>query len=597
MNYGSEFRNYIQKSKIHELRNFHSKGRNRVICEYVERLQANSNQVYDDLCEKTETFLYNLVRYITGSCKFTLMVTDQFLDAHRIFCNLNLSGEPLSPLDLYRARFYGQMVNEKGLKEANRSVDTKLKIWNKIHAELGNKEMSCFLSHVCRIKLAERNDLDKFIASFSYKEEQILNFLGECTDNLHLSEEFYKQVEALLDVWNNIFYMKETNSSKEALKLLRLNHYEIWLTIALIAGYNNVLLNREFWAKLEKYISIMLVNLSSRFHCSYSETNEVLNRCYKDIQWIIEWKEFSVNLDQIEISEFSQYIKGDVYTKLSDYALVYLIMRIGLDKKSELQKIYQNIDKVTIDLICSQDENLSPIEWINEGLPKYSGYLGNLILIDGSSVDKFRNKTWAEKKENINLAKLYSLTMTVLNQESWDLARFKQCQDYYVNLIGKFYDIEELKVYKFSVLSQSRKRKFNEVNDEEIMVVVPESNEPVPKRQDIEIRKTPVTKIDDFYIYLDANDLNNHLRNTERISCESIRSVLRRIDPDGIGYADDDVVLRLLLRLQKQYKIYARKWQSTFKKWIREANTENKGCFYAGIFISNNNYTNYRVDN
>ena len=121
-------RNFAIKSKIakliNELRNFHSKGSNRVITEYIERLQANSNQVYDDLIEKSETFLYNLVRYISGSCKFTLMVTDQFLDAHRIFCNLNLNGEPLSPLDLYRARFYGQMVIEKGLKEANRTVDT-----------------------------------------------------------------------------------------------------------------------------------------------------------------------------------------------------------------------------------------------------------------------------------------------------------------------------------------------------------------------------------------------------------------------------------------------------------------------------------------
>ena len=265
-----------------------------MVNEHIERLQANSNQVYDDLCEKTESFLKDLVSYIMGSCKFTLMVTDQFLDAHRIFCNLNLSGEKLSPLDLIRARLYGQIVIEKGLKEANRSVDTKLKIWNKIHAELGHKEMSCFLSHVWRIKLVQRQNLDKFIASFSYKDEQILNFLGECTDSIQASDEFFKQVELLLNVWNNIFRSTETHSSKEALKLLRSNHYEIWLTIALTAGYYNICLNKEFWKKLEKYISIMFINLSSRDHCSYSETNEVLSRCFEEIQVIVQSKRYFI---------------------------------------------------------------------------------------------------------------------------------------------------------------------------------------------------------------------------------------------------------------------------------------------------------------
>lgn len=614
MNYGSEFRNYIQMSKIHELRNFHNKGKNRVISEYVERLQSNSNQVFDDLCDKQERYLYNLVRYISGSCKFTIMVTDQFLDAHRIFCNLNLSGElkrlyflfslkfnffylflgePLSPLDLYRARFYGQMVNEKGLSEANRSIDSKLKIWNKIHAELGNSEMSCFLSHVCRIKLVERNDEEKFIASFSYKEEQVINFLGECTDNIQASEEFFKQVETLLAIWNKIFRSSEPNASRDALKLIRSNHYEVWITMALTAGYHNVLLNKDFWMSLDKYITILMVVLSSRYACSYSESNEVLHRCYKNIKWTLEWKEISLTLEPFEINEFKERIQGDLYTNITEYCIVYLLMRIALGKKSELTKNSQSIEKMAVDLVTPLNFNTSDDDSI---LSRYAGHIGNLILVDSAHLDKFRNKSWAEKKSNIGFAKVYPSTVTVLSLDVWNVESFKRVQEYYISLIGKCYEIAELKDYKMSFV-QKRKLNVIQLDDnsnasarEDIAVVECVANNetvaPVSKKRKIQ-EVTTSNKIDDYTILLAATQLNAYLRENRRPNCVGIIECLKRIDPESIGHLEDDLVFRLLIRLQKQYKMYAKRWQTTFKKWIREANRPGLGCYYAGIFLTN----------
>jgi hypothetical protein len=69
----------------------------------------------DILYEKEEHFLFDLVKYIKKSCKFVVMITDNFINAHRIFCTINIAGEPLSALDFYKARLYGHLVEEKGL--------------------------------------------------------------------------------------------------------------------------------------------------------------------------------------------------------------------------------------------------------------------------------------------------------------------------------------------------------------------------------------------------------------------------------------------------------------------------------------------------
>jgi Ca2+-binding EF-hand superfamily protein len=92
--------------------------------------------------------------------------------------------------------------------------------------------------------------------------------------------------------------------------------------------------------------------------------------------------------------------------------------------------------------------------------------------------------------------------------------------------------------------------------------------------------------IDDVSIALEAMSLNNYLQTTKKPTEERIRDSLKRIDPDGTGYADDEVFFRLLLKAQKQYKLYARRWQTSFRKWIKEAYVKDKGCYYASIFLN-----------
>ena len=100
------------------------------------------------------------------------------------------------------------------------------------------------------------------------------------------------------------------------------------------------------------------------------------------------------------------------------------------------------------------------------------------------------------------------------------------------------------------------------------------------KIQEIEIFKKPLKNIDDGSIALDSMSLNNYLQTTKKPTEERIRDSLKRIDPYGTGYADDEVCFRLLLKAQKQYKLYARRWQTTFRNWIKEAHVKDKGSYY-----------------
>jgi uncharacterized protein with ParB-like and HNH nuclease domain len=575
INYGSEFRNYIQMSRINELRNFQTKNSNRVISEYVERLQDNTNKVYDILHDKNEDFLYNLVRYISGRCKFIMMVTDQFLDAHRIFCTLNIAGEPLSPLDFYRARFYGHMVREKGLREANRSIDAKLKIWNKMHAELGNKEMKYFLAHVYRIRMAEASKREEFMASFGIDDDNLLLSLSNFTDNIQVCEEFFKQVTKLLDIWTRIFKYSEMNASKEALKLLRYNHWEIWVTVALVAGSNGVNLNKEFWVKLEKYMSVMMVLICSRYASVDIESNEILSRCYKDIRWLMEFKELNLIIQPTEMEFFVERICGEIYTQVTDYCLVYLMMRISLEKKNDVGKF--RIENLRLDLICPMVVEQQSTWTGNDMLIQYASYIGNFILVDAEHFDKFKSKDWLEKKTHIGLVKTLSLTSVILSQPVWGIEQFRESHNCYLQILGKIYDIHELKV--FQLVLKGLKRKFNAMSEDEDVICVLDNQLP-----DIDFTPKPV--VSDYDIALAASSLSQYLRDNKKLTVEGIKNVLLLIDEASSGFADDDTVFKLILRLQKQYRMFARKWQSTFRNWVREANIGKNGCFYPGIFLT-----------
>ena len=117
--FGASFRYYIQQMNFAELNNLdlNSDSENDVMDEYIFRLQEIHNALFQSLNDMNKNDLLNLVNFIRSKCKFIFMETDNFSDGHSIFCSLNTPGEPISALEYFRAKYYGQLVKDKGLQE------------------------------------------------------------------------------------------------------------------------------------------------------------------------------------------------------------------------------------------------------------------------------------------------------------------------------------------------------------------------------------------------------------------------------------------------------------------------------------------------
>ena len=136
--FGASFRYYIQQMNFAELNNLDLNS-DSINSEYIFRLQEIYNALFQSLNDMYKNNLLNLVNFIRSKCKFIFMEMDNFSDGHSKFCSLNTPGEPISALEYFRAKYYGQLVKDKGLQEADRLINKKISILNEINEKLGPK--------------------------------------------------------------------------------------------------------------------------------------------------------------------------------------------------------------------------------------------------------------------------------------------------------------------------------------------------------------------------------------------------------------------------------------------------------------------------
>jgi uncharacterized protein with ParB-like and HNH nuclease domain len=76
------------------------------------------------------------------------------------------------------------LAKEKGLNEADRLIETKISILNKIYATEGVQKMNKFLSHVCRLKMIDEKCEEDFLNSFNITDTDLLKIFTNYTDTL-----------------------------------------------------------------------------------------------------------------------------------------------------------------------------------------------------------------------------------------------------------------------------------------------------------------------------------------------------------------------------------------------------------------------------
>lgn len=590
VNYGSEFRRYIQKSNsntrlnmngIFELKNFVNNENKNSLSQYVARLHKNFMTAYDILYQLNEIELDSIFNFIELKCRFIIMISNNFLDAHRIFCTLNITGTPLSPLDLYRAKFYGHLVKEKGAYEANRLIDSKLKIWNRIYASLGYDEMKKLLTHANRLKLVEKQEINEFLLSCKSNDDDLIKFFSMNSANIENCDRFLDEIMDIFDAWQKIQHM-ESMASTEALKLLRGNHWDIWITIALAAiVYSNAELTKSFWVKLERFMSLMVVLISNRLTTVDMQAEELLSRCFDIIRNIIGIKAISYEVDFCDLETIVERLKGDIHMGLSDFAIKYVLLRICLEIK--LQKNY-TIESTNFDFIYKIGSS-NDIPMLNP----FIGHIGNLMLVYIEDTNLLQNKSWNERKLVTGNFKFYPISMNAFEFDEWSFDAFKSTHNKYVQMLGKMFELKELENFQFDEIKFVVRLENNNPN-QEVNISVEKTS--FKRKRDEYLGTRLIKRLkskDDGFNYVSENALDwaaVRLLSLPQndISDEAIIDACLSIDPDKTGFIEPSAMLELLLKLQKKYKKYSRKWQSTFSKWIDSVTDEIHGCNYIDFF-------------
>jgi hypothetical protein len=546
MKYGSEFQNFIQKMQIDELTQLNSENVRNEDCDYLFRLQDISNALLNNLEKMTTKNFINLVNFIGSKCIFMLMETDTFSTGHSIFCSLNTPGEPISAVEYFRARYYGQLAKEKGLKQAERLIENKISILNEIYATEGVKEMNKFLAHVCRLKMVEKNCEEEFLNSFNITDSDLLKYLSNYTDTLGNCDLMLEEIKSIYSCWKKIFHQSINCESKLALMTLRDGHLNVWISFALLTALNDYELKNNFWKKVDKFMIVNMVN--------NNDENDFLSKSYEILTEIKprqpRFNKF-FDIDEESIKIFCNDIKYGL-RNLSGNCIKYLLLR-------------PNIRKKKFDLTMLKEFQLPAFTDANSSFEDMENILGTYILIDSNKQNKIRNKTWEEMKKILDVSGELSYSYEVFKEPCWNIETLRKTQNKYMKFFGKLYNIEELKTFEieFHEENQTRNRSSNNI--------ITNLNEEM------------VTKI--------AKEISGYLNNvktdaTEKGIKESIRHII------NVEYMDYDSILRILLKMQKCHKIYRWKRQETLKKWIQSVKS-NKGHKYLDIFLL---YTDYKTN-
>jgi uncharacterized protein with ParB-like and HNH nuclease domain len=549
-NYGYEFRRYIQKNTgLQKLRDFISNENNSVIGAYVLRLQLIVNKFYELLCEENENDLIKLVNYIGNNCLFVVKLADQFRDAHRIFCSINIAGQQLSAIDFIRARIYGEVVKESEYRETSRQIEAKFEIFKIINKTLlKQSEVNKFLLHVCRLKMIECNNKDEFLNSFSTNESNIIQYFSNYSDKFDNCDLLLENIKKCFEIWKSIFINSVKTPAKEMLKTLRDGYWQVWITIALMSKLQGINLNEEFWSSLEKYICINFV-LTSQKHIVSEEhqCNEVLTQNYDLLLKIMTNNDHSFEYNEDEIELFSDAIKKNVDKNLKEDCIKYLLLRLNISNSNSFKHDLNSIEYKVIGKLS--------------GLNDYDGHIGNLILIDKEQCHQFPNDlSWNEKKLKMGIFKMYKISCAVLKEKLWNTETFILFQSKYMKQFGKLYKIDNLVNFQLE----------------------PETYELV-KDNSNNISRTNVINLAATEIY---NCIN---RNRNSLTENKIKNSLRFIEYFKQKYISKDEMLALLIQLRTHHKIYKGRKHATFLKWIKNQSNGNR-CDFIKVFLNNQQF-------
>jgi len=355
---------------------------------------------------------------------FTKIVTQNNVNAYKIFETLNARGIQLSTPDLLKNHIFSTLTENDDVTDSD--LNKFDEDWSVIIAQLGESNFTDFVRYHHNIQkpLVSKRSLFKSIQQIVKKPIDATHYLK----SLGYSAPVYAALLKPHDEWWNVYNneKKKIRHYLEGLKLFKIKQ----AFSVLMAAIDRKFSNEEFLKTLEYlYILSIRYNIVCQFSPNEQENAynkmamKVFDGTHKRASHIKNCDEFkSLYPDDETFKNAFEYFK--LPSRRSSKKLRFLLAEI----ENNLGKSINYLD-VTLEHVCPYNPEQ---EWHNhfgEGVFDISDRLGNMVLLEK---DELKRADFFEKK-TAYLATSFHLAKKVAEYNNWDLQNLNRYQQWLAN--------------------------------------------------------------------------------------------------------------------------------------------------------------------
>lgn len=391
---------------------------------HLSKTNTLLNQVLDFFDKKINCTngkeLAEFVEKVTSRMIFTKIITQDNINAYKVFETLNARGVQLSTPDLLKNHIFSTLAANDDISDKH--LDSFDEDWSIIIEQLGESNFTDFVRYHYNMQhtFVQKKMLFKSIKLKKNTPKIALDYLNSL-------KEFATIYSALLNPYDE-WWRKQEGDYKEAMHYLEgLKLFGIKQPFQILMASFKKFEAKEFILTL-KYIYVLSVRYNIICHNSPNEQENKYNKIAIDVfkenhkraSHIKNCHEFkSLYPDDRELKSVFEFFK--MSSRKSARKIRFLLTDIenGFGRKS-------NYLNTTLEHVCPYNPDQNWQTDFGEGINDITDRLGNLILLEN---DELKRSSFVEKKK-IYLQSDFRLAKKVAEYDSWDLATLNAYQSW-----------------------------------------------------------------------------------------------------------------------------------------------------------------------
>ncbi|MBF0235964.1 MAG: DUF262 domain-containing protein [Desulfamplus sp.] len=405
----------------------------REICSRMRTLNERRVSKTNTLLDQTFDFFANKIQGTNGSeiaefiervasrMIFTKIVTQDNINAYKLFETLNARGVQLSTPDLLKNHIFSTLAGNDDVSDE--TLDVLDEEWSTIIAQLGESNFTDFVyyHHNIQKKLTSKRNLFKSVKEIVTTPQTANNYLESLKDHapiyaalLHPDDEWWRQ-------WGDQLPM-----IRHYLRGLEL--FQITQPFSILMAAANKKFSNEEFVKTLKYLYILSIRYNTICRFSPNEQENAYNKIamklfngeFKRSSHIKNSEEFQqLYPDDATFKNAFEYFK--MPSRSSPKKIRFLLTEIEKNFGREL-----NYLDTTLEHVCPYNPDQSWHESFGDGVHEIVDRLGNMVLLEKDNLRRADFKT----KKQVYLETSFRLAKKVAEADTWDMATLNHYQSW-----------------------------------------------------------------------------------------------------------------------------------------------------------------------